>query len=78
VVEDPPGVLVGTADLANPVNPKPSGGLVFKAHRWFQHSTLGSRVIQRERGDPPGVLVGTDDLANAVDFFFITLEPSVE
>ena len=25
------------------------GGLVFKAHRWLYHSTLGSRVIKKKR-----------------------------
>ena len=25
------------------------GGLVFKAHRWLYHSTLGSRVIQKKK-----------------------------
>jgi len=25
------------------------GGLVFKAHRWFHHSTLGSRVIKKKK-----------------------------
>jgi len=25
------------------------GGLVFKAHRWLHHSTLGSRVIKKKR-----------------------------
>ena len=27
------------------------GGLVFKAHRWLYHSTLGSRVIKKRRRD---------------------------
>jgi len=26
------------------------GGLVFKAHRWLYHSTLGSRVIKKKKG----------------------------
>jgi len=25
------------------------GGLVFKAHRWLYHSTLGSRVIKKQK-----------------------------
>jgi len=25
------------------------GGLVFKAHRWLYHSTLGSRVIKKKK-----------------------------
>ena len=25
------------------------GGLVFEAHRWLYHSTLGSRVIKKKR-----------------------------
>jgi len=28
------------------------GGLVFKAHRWLYHSTLGSRVIKKKRSMP--------------------------
>jgi len=27
----------------------PSGGLVFKAHRWLYHSTLGSRVKKKKK-----------------------------
>ena len=27
------------------------GGLVFKAHRWLYHSTLGSRIIKRKKKD---------------------------
>jgi len=30
------------------------GGLVFKAHRWLYHSTLGSRVIQKN--SPPALV----------------------
>ena len=26
-----------------------TGGLVFKAHRWLYHSTLGSRVIKKKK-----------------------------
>jgi len=29
------------------VSPSDRGGLVFKAHRWLYHSTLGSRVIKK-------------------------------
>ena len=28
------------------------GGLVFKAHRWLYHSTLGSRVIKKKKAPP--------------------------
>jgi len=28
------------------------GGLVFKAHRWLYHSTLGSRVIKKKQKVP--------------------------
>ena len=28
------------------------GGLVFQAHRWLYHSTLGSRVIKKKRKTP--------------------------
>jgi len=27
------------------------GGLVFKAHRWLYHSTLGSREIKKKKKD---------------------------
>jgi len=32
-----------------PVHALLQGGLVFKAHRWFYHSTLGSRVIKKKK-----------------------------
>ena len=31
------------------------GGLVFKAHRFVYHSTLGSRVIKKKKKDRGGV-----------------------
>jgi len=31
------------------------GGLVFKAHRWLYHSTLGSRVKKEEERRAPGL-----------------------
>ena len=27
----------------------PQGGLVFKAHRWLYHSTLGSKEIKKKK-----------------------------
>ena len=30
--------------------------LVFKAHRWLHHSTLGSRVIKKKKPDSPGLV----------------------
>jgi len=30
------------------------GGLVFKAHRWLYHSTLGSRVMKKKKKAGPG------------------------
>ena len=34
------------------------GGLVFKAHRWLYHSTLGSRVINKKKKHIHHVLLG--------------------
>jgi len=37
------------------------GGLVFKAHAWLYHSTLGSRVMKKNKKDrlrPPGAALG--------------------
>jgi len=37
------------------------GGLVFKAHRWLYHSTLGSGVIKKEKKSEPRGRKGADD-----------------
>jgi len=47
------------------------GGLVFKAHRWLNHSTLGSRVIKKKEG--VGCTGKTTSLASALDMFMAIL-----
>ena len=47
-------MLVHVASIAkdNNVIMQVRGGLVFNAHRWLFHSTLGSRVMKKEQMRP--------------------------
>ena len=46
------------------------GGLVFKAHRWVYHSTLGLRVIQKKKIEKPS---GVGEIRVPVTFLLFLL-----